>query len=93
MTISNAGANLSELARRVIAGDEIIVTQRGVPTLKIVRADAPSDPVDRLLISQSRAEKITLVTTDPTMAEHDIEVFNATISPLTCEEISQVRYQ
>ncbi len=41
MTISKARANLSELARHVAAGDETIVTQRGVPTLKIVRADIP----------------------------------------------------
>ncbi len=41
MTISKARAHLSELARHVAAGDEIIVTQRGVPILKIVRADVP----------------------------------------------------
>lgn len=41
ITISKARTNLSELVRSVEAGEEVIVTQRGVPAMKVVRPDVP----------------------------------------------------
>lgn len=41
ITISKARMHFSELALHVAAGEEIIITQRGVPTMKVVRADVP----------------------------------------------------
>ena len=41
ITISRARANLSELVRSVEAGEKVIVTQRGVLAMKIVRPDIP----------------------------------------------------
>jgi antitoxin (DNA-binding transcriptional repressor) of toxin-antitoxin stability system len=41
ITISKARANLSEFVRSVEAGEKVIVTQRGVPAMKVVRPDVP----------------------------------------------------
>lgn len=41
ITLSKARANLSEFVCAVEAGEEVIVTQRGVPAMKVVRPDIP----------------------------------------------------
>ncbi len=40
--------------------------------------DLHSDPVDRLLISQSKLERMWMVSTDSSLGNHGIEVINAT---------------
>jgi PIN domain nuclease of toxin-antitoxin system len=35
------------------------------------------DPFDRLLISQARAEGLTVVTADPRFADHDVVMIDA----------------
>ena len=41
ITISKARVHLSELARGVSMGEEIVITQRGAPVMKLVRAGVP----------------------------------------------------
>jgi PIN domain nuclease of toxin-antitoxin system len=45
----------------------------GVSTLD----DHHTDPVDRLLVSQARAEEMTIITTDPTLADYGGVVLDA----------------
>lgn len=41
--------------------------------------DHHTDPIDRLLVSQARAEKMPIVTADATLAEYNIEILDAGI--------------
>jgi prevent-host-death family protein len=58
-----AKTHFSELAKRVQAGEEIIVTNRGEPVLKMVPVEAPYDPEEARQAVQrirERARRINL---------------------------------
>ncbi len=40
--------------------------------------DHHTDPVDRLLVSQAKLERMRIVSADPTLGDHGVEVFDAT---------------
>lgn len=45
-SIADAKAHLSELIDRIIAGDSIGITRRGVPVAKLVPMNAPKRPIN-----------------------------------------------
>ena len=61
--VSHAKAQLTELVRRAEAGDEIVLTRRGQPAVRLVPVKKPLDPAARCKlireIQKSAAAKLT----------------------------------
>lgn len=52
MTITDAKAHLTELVRRAEAGEEVVLTRRGRPAVRLVPVQrrTPTDPAERAAI-------------------------------------------
>jgi prevent-host-death family protein len=46
VSLADAKARLSELVDRAEAGEDICITRRGKPVVKITRVDQPKEPID-----------------------------------------------
>jgi prevent-host-death family protein len=47
VSVTEAKGQLTDLVRRAEAGDEIILTRHGQPTVRLVAVRAPADPATR----------------------------------------------
>ena len=69
ISVSDAKAQLTELVRRAEAGDEVILTRHGQPTIRLVPVVAPKKPERRrqILLDLQRSA-LKHVTPGPTAA-------------------------
>jgi prevent-host-death family protein len=47
VSVSDAKAQLTELVRRALAGEEVVLTRRGHPAVKLVSAEQPATADER----------------------------------------------
>jgi prevent-host-death family protein len=64
VSLANAKARLSELVDRAEAGEDICITRRGKPAVRLTRLDRPKKPIDfealrRLRESMPKQEEST----------------------------------
>lgn len=72
IAISEAKATLTDLVRRAEAGDEIILTRHGEPTVRLVPVDAvPSEAQKRAAIAAIRVAVARRATFLPADRSHD----------------------
>ncbi len=45
VNINDAGKHLSALVDRAVRGETFVITQRGIPLVKVTALDAPTAPV------------------------------------------------
>jgi PIN domain nuclease of toxin-antitoxin system len=55
----------------------VIEALSGISAKRRELDDLHSDPVDRLLISQAKLERMRIVSTDPSLGNHGVEVIDA----------------
>ena len=46
VSLADAKAHLSELVARAERGEEVCITKRGKPVVKLIRVDQPKEPID-----------------------------------------------
>ena len=69
ITVSEAKGQLSELVRRAEAGDEVILTRHGHPSVRLVPIKPPGDRASRRrLIATIRAAAAAKASPGPTAA-------------------------
>lgn len=60
ISVTQAKAQLTELVRRAEAGDEIVLTRRGKPAVRLLPVTAPTQPeARRKLLEAVRASGVT----------------------------------
>jgi prevent-host-death family protein len=50
VSVSDAKAQLTDLVRRALAGEEVVLTRRGHPAVKLVSAQRPATADERLAL-------------------------------------------
>ena len=69
VSVSEAKAQLTELVRRAEAGDEVVLTRHGQPTIRLVPVTSPKQPeLRRKIIMDLRREAIRKVKAGPDAA-------------------------
>jgi len=68
VNIHQAKTGLSKLVERAEAGEEIVIARAGKPVARL--PPIHRDPFDRLLIAQSLAELLPLLTSDAILGQY-----------------------
>ena len=68
VNIHKAKTDLSKLVERAEAGEEIVIARAGKPVARL--PPIHRDPFDRLLIAQSLAELLPLLTSDAILGQY-----------------------
>lgn len=55
VSLAEAKARLSELTELAAIGEEVVITKRGKPVVRLSRLDAPRRPVDRQALRELTA--------------------------------------